>query len=167
MSFDELIGKGPELTILQMSIRAALVFIIVLVLLRFAGRRAFGMNASFDNVISILLGAVISRAVIGASPFWATIIASLVIVVLYRIIAWLCLKSDTIGKIVKSDADLLYHDGKMDRRRMNKNFITEKDLMERVRQEGNVDSLSKVDKAFLERDGCISIIKKEDNSKTA
>lgn len=163
MSFEALIGDGPELTVLQMSIRAALVFVIALALLRLAGRRAFGMNASFDNVISILLGAVMSRAVVGASPFWATVVASLVIVALYRVVAWLCLKSDAIGKIVKGNADLLFHDGKMDRQRMDKSFITEKDLMERVRQEGHVDSLHKVDKAYLERDGCISIVKKEEH----
>ncbi|HEY5535494.1 MAG TPA: hypothetical protein VIL99_11265, partial [Ignavibacteria bacterium] len=77
--FYQLIGEGNDPNPYQMAIRAFIVFIIALVFLRLSGRRTFGMFSPFDNVISVLLGAVLSRAVIGASPFFSTIIAALVI----------------------------------------------------------------------------------------
>jgi uncharacterized membrane protein YcaP (DUF421 family) len=64
-----LVGEGEKLTVLQMSVRAFVMFIITLVLIRFAGLRTFAKQSSFDNIIVIMLGAVLARGVVGASPF--------------------------------------------------------------------------------------------------
>jgi uncharacterized membrane protein YcaP (DUF421 family) len=163
MNTEDLIGEGTDLTSLQLGIRAFLVFIIAIILLRLAGRRAFGMGAAFDNVISILLGAVMSRAVVGASPFIPTIVGTVVIVGLYRIFAWLSLRSENFGRMVKGEAKLIYSRDKMNKTQMNHCLVTEKDLLERVHHEANMDTIEEVDKAYLERDGAISIIKKQES----
>jgi heme A synthase len=64
-----LVGEGKELTILQMSVRAFAMFIIYVVLIRIAGLRTFAKQSTFDNIIVIMLGAVLARGVVGASPF--------------------------------------------------------------------------------------------------
>ena len=71
-------GEGTDLEIWQMSIRGAVVFVVALVLIRASGRRSFGQHSPFDACITVLLGAVLSRAVVGASPFWATVAAAAV-----------------------------------------------------------------------------------------
>ena len=71
-----LVGEGEKLTVLQMSVRAFVMFIITLVLIRFAGLRTFAKQSSFDNIIVIMLGAVLARGVVGASPFWSTVASS-------------------------------------------------------------------------------------------
>lgn len=159
--FYQLIGEGNELTALQMAIRALIIFLIALVLIRFSGRRTFGMSSPFDNVISVLLGAILSRAVIGASPFIATITASSVIVMLHRLFAWIALYNDVFGSLIKGNAKVIYKDGQIIRNNMKRFFITDKDLIEGIRLQGNVESLDEIKSAYIERNGKITVIRKE------
>src|ERR1035437_4124245 len=158
--FYQFIGEGKELNTLQMAIRAFIIFLIALAFIRFSGRRTFGMLSPFDNVISILLGAILSRAVIGASPFLPTVIAAFVIVVLHRLFAWISLYNDVFGSLIKGNAKIIYKDGEIIRNNMKRFYITDKDLLEGIRLQGNVESLDEIKSAYIERDGKISIIKK-------
>ena len=73
-------GSGRDLDALQMAARAAAIFIAALVLIRISGRRSFGQRSPFDYVVAILLGATLSRVIVGASPAFPTAVASLVLV---------------------------------------------------------------------------------------
>jgi uncharacterized membrane protein YcaP (DUF421 family) len=157
----QLFGQDEHLTSLQMGLRAIVIFILAITLLRLSGKRAFGVHSSFDHVISILLGAILSRAVVGASPFVPVIVASCIIVGLFRICAWLSVKSDAFGCVIKGDATLIYKEGKLLRDNMHACMITEKDFMESIRTEGNIASLEEVKMAYVERNGKISIVKQE------
>lgn len=157
----EIFGEGQELGPLQMCARAIVVFIIGLILVRLAGRRAFGMGMTFDNVLTILLGAVMSRAITGASPFIATMAASATIIILYRLCAWISVKSDTFGKLVKGEARILYKDGVLDEMELRKSLLSKKDLAQGIHTNGNVDSIAETRRIYLERDGKISVIKQE------
>ena len=158
--FYQFIGEGKELNPLQMAIRAILIFLMGLLLIRFSGRRTFGMISPFDNVISVLLGAILSRAVIGASPFLPTVMAAFVIVSLHRLFAWIALYNDVFGSLIKGNAKIIYEDGKIIRKNMKRFFITDKDLVEEIRLQGNVESFDEIKSAYIERNGKISIIKK-------
>src|SRR5215831_11046179 len=72
-----LFGEGKDLDCLQMSCRAVVAFFITLVLIRMAGIRTFGKKSAFDNVIIIMLGSILSRVVVGASPFIPTTLGCL------------------------------------------------------------------------------------------
>src|ERR1700685_3441978 len=64
-----LFGEGKDLNTLQMVCRAFVSFFLTLALIRVAGIRTFGKKTPFDNVITIMLGSIFSRVVVGASPF--------------------------------------------------------------------------------------------------
>jgi uncharacterized membrane protein YcaP (DUF421 family) len=157
----QLFGEGQELDPLQMALRAAVIFIISLVLIRISGRRAFGIRTPFDNVVTILLGAVLSRAITGASPFVATVTAATTIVLLHRFCAWISLHSPKFGYLIKGETKILYKDGKLERDNMRYGMISEKDLLEGLHIQGNIDGLEKAKTVYLERNGHISVIKKE------
>ena len=157
-----LFGHGEHLNPLQMACRVLVIYLIALLWIRIAGRRAFGRLSTFDNVISILLGAVLSRAVVGASPFLSIIVAGLVLVMLHRLVAWLCVVSHGIGRLVKGEPNSLYSNGKINKRNMNRHLVTYHDLMEEVRLEIHEYSLDKVKEIFIERNGEMSVIKKEE-----
>ena len=157
-----LFGEGEHLNPLQMACRMIVIYGIALLWIRIAGKRAFGKLSTFDNVISILLGAVLSRAVVGASPFFSIVVAGLVLVLLHRIVAWLCVINQGFGKLIKGESQSLYRNGTMNKKNMHANHITAHDLREEVRLEINADTLEKVKEAFIERNGKISVIKKEE-----
>jgi len=159
-TIEYLFGSEKELTILQMSCRGFIVFFIALLLIRISGMRTFGKQSAVDIIISFTLGSILSRAITGASPFLASILACTVIVVLHRIIAWAAVHNHALGKIVKGEQRLLYSHGKINWKNMRRSSISEGDLMESVRLDTNKDSLDHVLEAHIESNGKISIITK-------
>jgi uncharacterized membrane protein YcaP (DUF421 family) len=158
---EQLIGTGKELSVSQMTVRTILIFLFSLLLIRIAGKRSFGMRMPLDNVLTILLGAILSRAIVGASPFLPILCSAFMLTLLYRIFGGLAFYNKWIGKMVKGSSQVLYKDKKLMEENMKKSMITHHDLMEGVRISSNIDSLDKVDTVYEERNGEISVIKKE------
>ena len=155
----DIFGHGKNLDTLQMSSRAILVFFIALILLRIAGVRTFGKKTAFDNVIIIMLGSVLSRAVVGASPFLPITVASLVFVIVHWLLARLSFKNKLIGKLVKGEKISLYENGKENLKNMAHAKISHDDLLEGVRVKTNASDLANVKEIFIERNGELSVIK--------
>jgi uncharacterized membrane protein YcaP (DUF421 family) len=155
-------GSGKDLDSLQTAARAAAVFIGALVCIRISGRRSFGQRSPFDYVVAILLGATLSRAIVGASPAIPTVVASFVIVLLHRVLAWGCLHSPRLERLVGGTERQLYRDGRFDEKQMSAALITRTDLFETARQQLGANDLSGIRAATLERNGEISLIRDRD-----
>src|ERR1700744_867673 len=85
----KIFGTGKDLDTLQMCARGFVVFISAFVIIRISGRRSFGLRTPLDNIITILLGAILSRAVVGASPFVPVLLVCLLIAGMHRLMGWL------------------------------------------------------------------------------
>jgi uncharacterized membrane protein YcaP (DUF421 family) len=155
-----LFGEGKDLSSLQMGARAAAIFLAALLFIRISGRRSFGQRSPFDYVVAILLGATMSRAIVGASPAVPTLVAALVIVLLHRALAWACVRSHALEVLVGGVERELFRDGKFDQQQMLAALVSQTDILETVRKELGTDALDKVQRAILERNGEISIIRK-------
>jgi uncharacterized membrane protein YcaP (DUF421 family) len=153
-------GSGKDLNVLNMVCRSFVVAVICLLLLRFSGRRSFALGTPMDNVLAILLGAILSRAVTGASPFLPTIAAAATIATFHRVIAMITLYSTAFGKLVKGDPIIIFSDGKLYEKNMRRCRITMHDLMSGIRQ-SSLQSLDEVEKIYVERNGRFSVIKKQ------
>ena len=158
-TIETLFGTGSDLTPLQASLRAIAVAFICLGFLRFSGRRAFGLGSPVDNVAAVLIGAVMSRAVVGASPFLSVVAAGATIVLLHRLLAWASMRSENLGKIVKARALVVYEHGRFNESNMRYCRITRHDIMAGVREAIHEDSLEHVQRILVERNGRISVIK--------
>lgn len=157
-------GEGKELDTLQMGTRAFIMFFITLLLIRVAGMRLFGQKSAFDMIIVIMLGAILSRAVTGASPFWSTVAAGSVLAVIHRLLALLSVYNDSVGSVVKGKKILLYKDDSIIEANMRKCLVSYKDLQEEVRLLLNETTMKNVSEIYRERSGKISIIIKNNNS---
>lgn len=146
-----------------MSIRAVIVFIVALVIVRIGNHRIFGKNTAFDIVLGIIYGSVLSRAITGNSPFFPTIVAALMLILLHRILAVIAFRTSFgFGNWIKGKPSVLIEDGEIKWDALRKNSITENDLKEAVRKSGCEADLGKISTAYLERSGDISIIQKEE-----
>ncbi|KIC95407.1 DUF421 domain-containing protein [Flavihumibacter solisilvae] len=153
-------GDGDQLNTWQMSARAILMFFISLVLIRIGGMRLVGKRSVFDTIIIITLGSVLARGVVGASPFLATVAASTAMVLVSKLIAFICCFSETFDNLVKGKALLLYDDGKILWQNLKSASLSKEDLMESLRLEMKSEDLNSIQQAFLESNGRISFIKK-------
>lgn len=155
--------EEEQLTWWQMSIRAVVVFLAALLMIRLGNKRIFGKSAAFDIVLGIIYGSILSRAITGNSPFIPTVVAALVLVLLHRLLAHLAFKtSGPIGDFVKGKPRELIKDGKMQDDALLKSSLTENDLKEAIRKTGSKADLDKIDRAYLERSGNISVIMKDE-----
>ena len=151
-----LFGDGSDLNALQMALRATAGFVLTLAMIRIAGRRSLGQHRTFDTCTTVLIGAVLSRAVVGASPFWSTIAAGATIVLLHRLVAVASLRWPWFESLVSGDKRELVKDGRRDEDAMRRGPITHRDLDEAVRKESG-DESSALERAVLERDGRITV----------
>lgn len=158
----DIFGEGKNLSISQMCFRAALIFLITLLLIHVSGRRTFGIKSPFDNIIVILLGAILSRPIVGASEFVPTIAAALTIACTHRFFAWLGLKNKYIGYLIKGRKIVLYENGNINEKNMKKALLSEKDLYSNLRRILNTDSLKNIKSVYMECNGEISFVKKDE-----
>jgi uncharacterized membrane protein YcaP (DUF421 family) len=161
LAIQEIIGPDSEaINWWQMVIRGIFIFMFSLMLARLGDNRIFGKSTTFDIVLSIILGSLLSRAITGNAPFFPTVITTAALVLLHMVLAKMAVYTH-IGKYIKGREQQLIKDGRLLQDAMRKQQITEHDILEAVRQKGRTQALEEVEAAFLERDGSISIITKK------
>lgn len=155
-----LFGEGEHLTMLQMCMRTFTMFIVMLALIRLSGMRTFAKRSPFDTIITIMLGAILARGVVGASNYIDTIAASILMVSMHRLVAWLSVKNKKFERLIKGTYIKLYSEGAIISNALEKTGMSENDLHESLRLETKKLTLSEIDNAFLETNGRISFILK-------
>jgi uncharacterized membrane protein YcaP (DUF421 family) len=151
-----------ELTVGQMIVRAALVFLVTLAFVRLGPSRMVGRRTAFDFVMTLIIGSVLARAINGQAPLGTTIVASGALFAMHWLLAFGSFHWHWLGKLVKGEEIVLVRNGQMDRRGMQAATISERDLLEDVRNQLKQEDLRGVESARLERGGDISFIKRSE-----
>lgn len=159
---NELFGlQMKTLGVHQMVIRAITVFFIGLLFIRIAGIRSLGTQSAFDQLTALMLGAIMGRSVVSAEqPFFGSMVAVLVIMVLHRLLAWATYKSKRLGKIFKGEAILLYANGHPVEDNLKRTHTTKEDVEEAQRTRMLKVGEEHIKQAYLERSGEISVIER-------
>jgi uncharacterized membrane protein YcaP (DUF421 family) len=156
------LGVGPkELTFVQISLRGIIVFVATLVMVRVSSKRSLAEKTAFDAVLLVIIASVLARAINGSAPFFPTLGTGLVLVILHRLLGVAAYYSHGFGILIKGKAVVLVENGKLQRRNMRLNQISEHDLEEDMRLDAGTEDLSGVKVARIERSGDISFIKAE------
>jgi len=154
-------GIKDDITPLEIAARSAVMFIIALLLIRMAGMRPFGKGENFDKIITFLIGAILSRGVVGATPFFSAVTSMIVIILIHKIISKLSIYSSWFGEKVKGHTVRIYEHGRFDTEAMKRHNITHKDILEDLRSNCQLDSLETIREVVIETTGKLSFVKKE------
>jgi uncharacterized membrane protein YcaP (DUF421 family) len=143
----------------QLCVRAVIVLAFGIACIRIAGRRTFSQATPLDIIVAVVVGGNLSRAMTGKAPFWAGLAATLLLVVLHRLFAWLTVRWPWLAKLMKAEPVVLVRDGTEDREAMRRHGIGDMDLLEGLRLQ-RVDTPKDARLAMLENNGQISVIPK-------
>ena len=150
-----------ELTFLQAAIRGVIIFIATLVMVRLSSKRSLAEKTAFDAVLVVIIGSMLSRAINGSAAFFPTLGSGFVLVLLHRLFGLTAYYSHAFGILLKGKPVVLLQNGRLQRKNMLWNHITEHDLEEDMRLEAKTEDLSRIKVARVERSGDISFIKAE------
>jgi len=156
---------GPDdptrpLSVYQMCVRAVIVYMGGLAILRFGKNRLFGRSTALDIILGFMLGATLSRSINGGAPLLETLAACVALVLLHWGFATLTTYSDRLDRLIKGHQIVLIRDGKIEHPNLRKANLSERDLLEALRLNAQDDDLDRVRAARLERNGEISVVLK-------
>jgi uncharacterized membrane protein YcaP (DUF421 family) len=154
-------GKATELTLLHISLRALLIFISGIIMVRIGDRRSLSQKTAFDAVFIVLIGSMLSRAINGTAPFYTTIAAGFVLMIIHRACAFGACKWHGFGQLLKGTAITVARNGEVDWKQLNDRLVSKHDFEEDLRLAGKTDDVSTIQLARIERSGDISFIKKK------
>lgn len=142
----------------QFVLRAVVIYVVVMLLVRFSGKRAVGQFTPFDLVLLILMGNAVQNGMNGGdnSLTGALILAGCLIALNYGV-AWLTARSPSLQRIVEGKPVVLARNGQLYRDVLQEQLVSKADFHEAMREAGCPD-LAKVRLAVLETNGKISIM---------
>lgn len=120
--------------------------------------------SAFDAVVGFILASALARAVNGSAPFFSTLLAGFLLVLLHRLLGIVAYHWHWFGKLVKGEAQVLVRGGKLNRKTLRDHKISDADLLEESRLNGQVNELDQIQTATFERNGKISVIPAKEKS---
>jgi uncharacterized membrane protein YcaP (DUF421 family) len=137
-------------------IKTALIYFILLILMRLAGRRTLAQVTTFDAILLLIIG---GRALLGQD--YSVTNALIVVVTLVLIDVTLSLverDNPTFSKIVNGSPMIVVEDGRLLHSRLRWSRLTEDEILAEARHLHGIERLEDIKFAILEASGNISII---------
>ena len=146
--------------LLHTALRATLVYMFVLFVLRVLGKRSVGNLSAFDLLVALMIGEVTDEIIFGDVTLEKGLVALVVIGFWHYANAWVTFRSKTLDKLLEGEARPLVEHGQIDRDALAAERISEDELWSNLRSHG-IDDITEVKKACLEPSGQVSVILEE------
>ena len=142
-------------------VRALIVFVFLMVLLRVTGRRQVGQLAPFDLVLLLVLSNALQNAMNGGdNSIVGGVISAMTLVSVNWVVGFVAYRSKRLASAIEGRPEILIHNGHIYRNVMARERLTQAELDAALRQAGcaNVED---VHVAMLENNGQISVRMKD------
>lgn len=145
--------------ILQIVLRTAVIYLVVLIGVRLSGKREVGQMTPFDLTLLLLLSNSVQNAMTGPdTSLIGGIVAACTLLLLNYLVGTVSGSSRRFRRVVEGEPSLLIHDGKIIESHMASEHVSLDELQRAVREHG-IAKCSDVALAVLEVDGSISCLK--------
>jgi uncharacterized membrane protein YcaP (DUF421 family) len=142
-------------------IRAAVVYIVLLVLFRLAGKRSLAEVTTFDLVLLLIISEATQQAMIdNDNSMTNALLLVTTLVGLNILFSFIAKRSKGFEKLIEDVLLVIVEDGKPLKERMQKERVNEDEVMEAARELEGLERLEQIKYAILERNGHITIIPK-------
>jgi uncharacterized membrane protein YcaP (DUF421 family) len=159
---DSLLGlslKSEQLGYGHMAARAALMYAILIWLIRSAKKRFLGQATVVDVVLVIVLGSIAARGLTGGAPYFPSVLAMIVLIAMHWTFSFIAQRSSWFSGLIKGHSTILIAKGKVQHAPLRAAHMSRDDLDEDLRQQGVSDPATVLE-ARLERNGRLSVIRK-------
>ncbi|WP_046869279.1 DUF421 domain-containing protein [Microvirga massiliensis] len=144
----------------EIVVRATVVYFALVLLVRVIPKRRAGSISPNDMVALIVIGGLATDAIMGGSDSVTDIVLMIGLIVAWSYVTdALEFYFPPLGRFLRDRQTTLVRDGRLLRRNMQRELITEDELMAILREE-RVSDLSMVEAACMEADGQISVVRK-------
>jgi uncharacterized membrane protein YcaP (DUF421 family) len=142
-------------------LRAAVVYVLVLVLIRLSGKRSVGQFTPFDLIMLILIGNAVQNGINGGdNSLTGAVIMATTLIALNYAVAFVTSRSRRAEKIIEGVPTVLARDGKLFEGVLRRQLVSRDDFREALRM-NNLEDVSEVEIALLETNGSISVVPKK------
>ena len=148
------------------TIRTAIIFIVLLIIMRLMGKRQIGEMQPFELVITLLIAELACIPMADVSiPLLYGIISVVTIFVLHEIMTLLDLKIKPLKSLISGKPSVVINKNGIDDYQLKRNNLDVSDLIESLRSAGYF-SLDSIDYALYEANGTFSALPKQDYEQT-
>jgi uncharacterized membrane protein YcaP (DUF421 family) len=140
-------------------VRAVAIYLVLLVLLRIAGRRTLSEMTAFDFVLLLVIGEATQQALLGEDFSLTT--AVIVIVTLIGLdigLSYVKALSPSLAAFLDGRPMILVEHGRPIAERLARSRVDEEDILEAARESRGLERMDQIRYAILEVSGGISII---------
>jgi uncharacterized membrane protein YcaP (DUF421 family) len=139
-------------------LRAAIVYVFLLIALRLTGRRQVGQLAPFDLVLLLILSNAVQNSMNGGdNTITGGVLLSATLLIMNWCMAWLTVRYPQLENVIEGKPIILVHDGHIDHVALRKAQMTPHELETAIRSAG-VPGPHEARLAILESNGHITVL---------
>ncbi|MES2680867.1 MAG: YetF domain-containing protein [Bacteroidota bacterium] len=157
-----LFNELPGHFLFEVVLRSTVMFVLLLLVLKLAGKRGVKQLSVFETVIIISLGSAAGDPMfyedVGLVP---AIGVFFVVILLYRFVTWLTGKNQRFERFMEGKTECLVTEGKFSATKFERESISHDEFFTELRLK-NIEHLGQVKKAYLETTGDVSVYFFED-----
>jgi uncharacterized membrane protein YcaP (DUF421 family) len=152
----------PSIPLVEIVLRGSVMYLALFFLLRVTVRRQVGSMGMTDLLLITLLADASQNGMAGEYKSLPDGIALVATIIFWSyLLDWLSFKSPLLQRWIEPPPLALIKNGRLLRRNMRRELITDVDLKAQLREQG-VSDISKVKEAYIETDGNISVVEREE-----
>lgn len=149
-------------TLLEIALRATIIYIVVLIGIRLAGKREVGQMTPFDLVLLLLIANAVQNAMTGPdTSVTGGVVAAGTLLAMNAVVTRLVWRHRVVRRFVEGTPTLLIREGRILSENLAKEQVTTEELEQALREHG-IATVADVSLAVLEIDGAISVLKNDD-----